>query len=282
MILVIGGTGTTGKPLVDRLLAMGQKVRIATSRKDHKEQLCKQGFDAVVVDLEDTASISSACAGVEKMYLVTPAHSQMRQWKANAISAAQDAGVRHIVMSTGLGASPKSQATFALWHSDSQEKLKASGLGWTLIQPTFFMQNLTWQIDSILSGIYRDDINGPVAWVDARDISDVAATVLTEPGHEGKTYMLTGPEALTGEQIAAILSRETGRKIQRHSATVQETFDATVAGGMSAEVAKSLEDLNALGPLGYLADTFPAPQELTGHAPRTLEQYVREHKELFQ
>ena len=278
MILVIGGTGTIGKPLVERLLADGHKVTVATSRVAERDALRAHGYKAALVDLGQPETILAACEGVKGMFLATPASARMPTWKANAIDAAASAGVSHVVMSTGLGASPKSKATFARWHSDSQERLKASGMGWTLLQPTFFMQNLLWQADSIRAGIYRDDFKGPVAWVDARDIADSAATALTQPGHAGKTYMLTGPEALTCEEIATTLSRHLGRSIKCQPATEQETFDAMVTWGMEPEVAEALKGLNALAPLGYLADCFPASEALIGRAPATMDDFVRDHQ----
>jgi len=110
-----------------------------------------------------------------------------------------------MVISTGLGASPKARLTFGIWHSESQELLKASGMDWTLVQPTYFMQNLLWQADSIAKdGVYLDDLGGPVSWVDARDIADVAAEALTGEGHEGKAYGLTGAEALDGARLPGL------------------------------------------------------------------------------
>ena len=207
MITVFGATGTTGAPLVDTLLAKGAKVRAVTSDPSKLDKLRDKGCEAVTASFSDLAALEQACTGADRIYLVTPAHLDMRQWKANAIAAAKSAGVQHVVLATGLGASPKAGLTFGKWHSEAQELLKESGLDWTFIQPTYFMQNLLWQADSIAkTGVYHDDLGGPVSWIDARDIADVAAEALTGAGHAGKGYGLTGPEALTGEDIAAILS----------------------------------------------------------------------------
>ncbi len=214
MITVFGATGTTGAPLVDTLLAKGASVRAVTSAPSKLDALRAKGCEAVAADFTDPAALARACDEAEKIYLVTPAHLNMRQWKANVIEAAKAAGVRHIVVATGLGASPKAGLTFGKWHSETQELLKQSGLDWTFVQPTYFMQNLLWQTGNIAKdAVYYDDLGGPVAWIDARDIADVAAEALTAPGYEGKALGLTGPEALTGEDIAALLSRVTGRTV---------------------------------------------------------------------
>jgi len=147
MIVIFGATGTIGTPLITALLAKGARVRAVTRDASRVAALLAQGCAAAVADFDDPAALARACKGAQKTFLVTPAHQDMGRWKANVIRAAADAAVQHMVMSTGLGASPKARLTFGIWHSKSQELLKESGMGWTLIQPTYFMQNLLWQAD---------------------------------------------------------------------------------------------------------------------------------------
>lgn len=166
-----------------------------------------------MADFGDSAALERACAGAECIYLVTPAHPEMRRWKANAIEAAKGADVQHVVLATGLGASPKARLTFGMWHSETQELLKASGLVWTFVQPTYFMQNLLWQ-----AATSSTTASVTTSWSarspgSTRDIADVAAEALTGEGHEGKTYGLTGPETLTGDEIAALLTEATGHTV---------------------------------------------------------------------
>ncbi|MEC9264899.1 MAG: NAD(P)H-binding protein [Pseudomonadota bacterium] len=128
MITVFGATGTTGAPLVEALLARGPKLRAVTGQPSKAAALVAKGCDTAVADFDDRDALERACQGAEKAYLVTPPHQDMRRWKANAIAAARAAGVRHVVMSTGLGASPRARLTFGMWHSESQELLKDSGM----------------------------------------------------------------------------------------------------------------------------------------------------------
>ncbi|MEP4423334.1 MAG: NAD(P)H-binding protein, partial [Nitratireductor sp.] len=111
MITVFGATGTTGAPLVDTLLAKGAKLRAVTSDPAKVAPLKAKGCETVTADFSDPAALAKACAGAEKIYLVTPAHLDMRRWKANVIEAAKAAGVRHVVLATGLGAAPKAKVT---------------------------------------------------------------------------------------------------------------------------------------------------------------------------
>ncbi|MBC7139803.1 MAG: SDR family oxidoreductase [Defluviimonas sp.] len=282
MITVFGATGTTGAPLVDALLAKGAKVRAVTRDPAKLDALKAKGCEAVTANFTDPAALERACAGAERIYLVTPAHLDMRRWKANAIEAAKAAGVRHVVLATGLGASPKAKVTFGRWHSETQELLKQSGMDWTFVQPTYFMQNLLWQAQGIAkTGIYHDDLGGPVAWIDARDIADVAAEALTGSGHEGKTYGLTGPEALTGADIAAILSEVTGRPITCAPLSAEDSKAAMIAGGMQDEVAAAMVELASIAPKGYLAGIETTVSDLLGRPARRFRDFVAEHRDAF-
>jgi len=282
MITVFGATGTTGAPLVDTLLAKGASVRAVTSAPSKLDALRAKGCEAVAADFTDPAALARACDEAEKIYLVTPAHLNMRQWKANVIEAAKAAGVRHIVVATGLGASPKAGLTFGKWHSETQELLKQSGLDWTFVQPTYFMQNLFWQTSNIAkNGVYHDDLGGPVAWIDARDIADVAAEALTAPGYEGKALGLTGPEALTGEDIAALLSGVTGRTVTCAPLSAENAKAGMVAGGMQGEVAGAMVELASIAPMGYLASIETTVSDVMGRPARRFADFVAENLDAF-
>lgn len=276
MIVVFGATGTIGKPLIAALLAKGATVRAVTGVPEKLASLQAQGCTAIVADFDDPEALALACEGATKAFLVTPAHLDMRRWKANVINAAADAGVKHMVMSTGLGASPKARLTFGIWHSESQELLKASGMDWTLIQPTYFMQNLLWQADSIANGVYLDDLGGPVSWVDARDIADVSAVALTGDGHEGKIYGLTGEQALSSEDIVALLNEVTTR-----NHPPEDSRADMIAAGMSPEVADAMIELAALAPKGYLAGIETTVQDILNRPARTFANFITENNTSF-
>jgi len=282
MITVFGATGTTGAPLAETLLAKGAEVRAVTSDPAKVAALRARGCEAVVASFTDPAALARACDGAEKIYLVTPAHLDMRQWKANVIEAAKAAGVRHVVLATGLGASPKARVTLGKLHSETQELLKESGLNWTFVQPTYFMQNLLWQAGSVAkTGVYQDDLGGPVAWIDARDIAAVAAEALTGAGHEGKTYGLTGPEALTGVDIAAILSDVAGRTVICAPLSAEDSKAMMIAGGMQDEVAAAMVELASIAPKGYLAGIEATVSDVLGRPARRFTDFVAENRHAF-
>lgn len=282
MITVFGATGTTGAPLVEALLTRGARLRAVTVQPAKAAALVAKGCDAAVADFGDRDALERACQGAEKAYLVTPPHQDMRRWKANAIAAAKAAGVRHVVMSTGLGASPRARLTFGMWHSESQELLKDSGMDWTLVQPTYFRQNLLWQAENIVSdGVYYDDLGGPVAWVDARDIADVAVEALLGAGHAGKAYGLTGAEALTSEEIASLLSEATGRAVTCASLPPNQAKAHMIANGMHADVAAAMVELASLAAKGYLAGIETTVSEVLGRPARRFRDFVAGNRHAY-
>lgn len=282
MIVVFGATGTIGTPLVTTLLAKGAQVRAVTSDPAKLAGLKALGCDGVVAAFDDPDALALACAGADKAFLVTPANLDMRTWKANVISAATKAGVKHMVVSTGLGATPKARLTFGVWHSESQELLKESGMDWTLVQPTYFIQNLLWQAENIAANdVYLDDLGGPISWVDARDIADVAAAALTSDGHAGKAYGLTGGEALNGEEIAALLSKATGRKITQSFVSPEESRAAMIASNMGAEVADAMVELSGLAPKGYLAGVETTISDVLNRPARNVADFIAQNSAAF-
>ena len=282
MITVFGATGTIGTPLLDSLSAKGARVRAVTHNPDRCATMEAQGHEAVVADFDNPQELEQACKGADRAFLVTPAHIDMRRWKANAITAAKSAGVGHMVMCTGLGASPKARLTFGIWHSETQELLKASGMNWTLIQPTYFMQNILWQAATIAAqSMYLDDLGGPVSWVDARDIADVAAEALTGSGHESKAYGLTGAEALDGDEIATLLGKVTGREITVRPVPAEESRAAMEASGMDKQVAAAMSELATLAPKGYLGGIEPTIAEVLGRPARRFVDFLDENRSAF-
>ena len=144
------------------------------------------------------------------------------------------------------------------------------------------MQNLLWQAGNISKdAVYYDDLGGPVAWIDARDIADVAAEALTAPGYEGKALGLTGPEALAGDDIAALLSGVTGRTVSCVSLSAENAKAGMVAGGMQDEVARAMVELASIAPKGYLAGIETTVRDVMGRPARRFADFVAENRDAF-
>jgi uncharacterized protein YbjT (DUF2867 family) len=194
------------------------------------------------------------------------------------IDAAKRSGVKHIVKFSAMGAALDAPEGFCRWHAMSEENLKQSGLSWTMLRPPFFMQNLLGFTSMIHAGtIYQPAGDGKAGFVDVRDIAAVAASALTEDGHENKVYEITGPELLSWHDIAAALSRRLGREIKYVDVPPKVTKQSLMQTGMPEWQADAinalLADLKA-GRFARLTDTV----EKVGHkTPLTFEQFIGEN-----
>ncbi len=282
MILITGATGKIGRELVKQLTGKGVKVR-ALLRHPEKAKDWK-GVDVVKGDLDDAASVRAALHGVEKLFLLTNANPKH---EALAIDEAKRAGVSLVVKLSSMGADVDSKMTIGRAHGAMEAKLKASGLAFTLLRPGMFAQNFLGHAESIrregqFQGAYGE---AKVAPIDVRDIAEVAALALTGPGHEGKTYVLTGSVAITQTDAAAKLSAAVGKPIRYVNVPLEI-------------IAKSIrEGMSRAGAPEWLADDMIAMQEsaaqyesnavspdferLTGHPSRTFDDFARDSASAF-
>jgi (4-alkanoyl-5-oxo-2,5-dihydrofuran-3-yl)methyl phosphate reductase len=278
MILVVGATGTVGRPLVDQLLAMGHNVRVFT-RDSAKVAYLGDRVERAVGDLEQPDTIAAAVTGVDRMFLLTLGFGPAQD--TNAVRAAKDAGVRHVVkLSTLEAANPT--LTVGRWHREREDIIRASGLTWTFLRPGMFMSNaLQWTEMIERGGVYFPGGQGKVAPIDPYDVATVAALALTEPGHENQAYELTGPQLLSIGEMTQTLARVLDRPLRYVSVP---SFAARIVlrrSGMDKRlVAALLEGAAALraGKGAVLTDTF---KHLVGRDPRTFEEWAREHASDF-
>ncbi|MDQ6898520.1 MAG: NAD(P)H-binding protein [Candidatus Dormibacteraeota bacterium] len=198
---------------MSRLVAMGLEIRILS--RDPARKRSEAGTVQVVQgDLDRRDTLDRALDGVTKLFALSPGPDVPRQ-DANLLSAAQRAGVRHVVLLSSLGAELGGIGGGSQ-HLPGEALLRDSGLAWTILHPSEFMTNTTWWAESIAaaSAIFVPSGTGRVALIDPADIAEVAARVVTTPQPEGIVYRLTGPEAMTTADIAADLTNILGRPIR--------------------------------------------------------------------
>jgi len=213
MIVVTGATGNIGTQLVKELQAAKAPFKVLT-RDPKKAKDSLGNVEAVKGDLADAGSLAAAFKGADKLFLLVAAGPDMAKQGKGAIDAAKKAGVKQVVYLSSLGADPGSPVNLAKWHAADEKELKASGLSWTLLRPHFFMQNFLGDAGLKADGnIYAPMKDAKISLVDVRDIAAVAAKALTEKGHEGQTYSITGPEAVSYTQIASAFSEALGKKV---------------------------------------------------------------------
>jgi uncharacterized protein YbjT (DUF2867 family) len=171
-------------------------------------------------DFDDASSLDAVLAGVEQAFPLSPSSPEQVARETNFIRAAKRAGVRHVVKFSILGAAPDSPSRLIRRHGEAEQVLEDSGIAFTTLRPHYFMQNLLWYIDDIKSqGVFYASLPETYkhSHVAARDNAAVAAAALTEPGHEGKVYHITGSEALTYRDVAEMLSQAIGKKVRYDS-----------------------------------------------------------------
>jgi uncharacterized protein YbjT (DUF2867 family) len=282
MILVIGGRSKIGSALIEELVARGETVR-ALVRSGEGAGSFPSGVEAVSGDLADRESLRAAIAGVERLFLLCGPIEDAVELNRNAIDVAAEAGVRLLVRSSIIGSDPKSPATFVRDHGACDEYLHQSGVPHALVRPNLFLQNVSENTIPSLDAdgnFYGNAGDARISMVDTRDVAAVAARVLTEPGHEGNAHDVTGPEALSYNDIADKVSAALGRTV-----TYVDVPDDAVRGaleglGLPPWLAGALVDLyqdyRRSGTDGYAAQVTDTIQRLTGRAPRTLEQLLAE------
>ena len=283
MILVTGGTGTSGQPIVEALLARAERVRVLARDPERAATLLGPDVEIVRGDLQDVQSIEAAMDGVERALLLTASAPNLLELETNFIKAAVSAGVRHVVkFSVALGDPSAADMRFMRVHGQAETALRHSGLDWTMLQPTFFMQNILGYADMAKSGaLYLPTGAGRAPFVDTRDIAAVAAAALTERGHEGQRYLITGPRSVSAADIAAGLSEVMGREVKHIDVPPEAAKQALSATGMSEWYADGVNELNAGLKAGKFDHVTDAVRVIGKKEPTTLEQFLREHAAAF-
>jgi uncharacterized protein YbjT (DUF2867 family) len=280
MILITGASGNVGHEVVKQALAVGLKIR-ATFQSPAVAAKAPAGLEGVIMDYTKPETIRTALQGVEKIFLVGPPVRELPALEANFVKEVRAAEPKHIVKLSALGGQ---ESMFPSGHRESEENIEASGLPCTFLRPNGFMQNLVnYNAGTITSrdAFYGCQANGAVSMIDIRDIAAVAVMVLAATGHEGKSYALTGGEALTNEQVAERISRVAGRKISYVDLPAAELKKGILSTGTPEWSADALIDLQRLyreGKASLVTDDF---ERLTGHKPITFDQFALDYAFAF-
>jgi uncharacterized protein YbjT (DUF2867 family) len=283
MILVIGATGTNGREVVQRLAGAGHRVRALARYTAKADGLSLPNVELAQGDLGDPASLDRAFEGVSRAFVVTAVDQRAGEWCRNAFGAAKRAGKPHVVKFSGMGAGT-ADSDLLRHHGETDEMLKGSGLPYTILRPNSFFQNMLWSAGTIKDhgAFYLPMRDGRQSLVDVRDIAAVAVKVLTEPGHEGQVYEITGPESLSYADVAASLTRVLGKPVQYVDVPPEAARDSMLKAGMPAWNADAVTQLYgafATGRFGYTTDTV---KRITRQPPIPFEQWARENAAVFQ
>ena len=187
-----------------------------TTRKTSQTATHNCALEFVEADFDDPASLRKALDGVQRAFLVTNSSERVEERQLRFVALARESGVKHIVYLSQLHASLDSPLRFLRYHAAVEEALRGSGMSYTNLRPNLYMQGLLMIGKSIASEgrFFAPAGDARVSVVDVRDVAAVAVAALTRTGHEGKTYDLTGPEALTHAEMAAQLSQALDRPVK--------------------------------------------------------------------
>jgi uncharacterized protein YbjT (DUF2867 family) len=277
-VLVTGATGNVGSAVVRELLVRGAAVRAFV--RDPAARL-PDGVERAVGDFEDPASIRAALEGVERVFLASADGPRKVEHETAVIDAAASAEL--IVKTSTLGARAGSPLKPFDWNGRSDAHLRDFGVPYVVLASSFYMTNLRAAAEPVREqGVLPAPAgDGRIAMIDPRDVGAVAAAVLTGSGHEGRTYRLTGREALTYRDIAAELSKATGTRVAYVDVRPDVAREALVAAGMPGWLVDHLHGVFSLVRDGALEETTDAVRVLVGREPRSFAEFAQDHVDAF-
>jgi uncharacterized protein YbjT (DUF2867 family) len=284
MILVTGATGLNGTALVRKLSAKGVPLRaLVRSAAKAAEIAALPNVEIAIADMAKPETLPAALAGVDRAMLNSSADPAMVEVQSNFIAAAAKAGVRHVVKLSGIMPELDSPFRFARMHGEIEKRLEASGMAFTHLRAGEFMPSYFRQVPMILAkgALFLPMENQRIASVDIGDLAEIAAIVLTNPGHEGRIYPLTGPEALTMTEVAERLSAATGKTIKYINVPPEDVKKAQVAAGVPPYIADALAELFAERRKGKESQVWPIAQTLLGRRPTSFAEFAARNAAIF-
>lgn len=283
-IFITGSTGNIGRHLVRWFSQGGVQVKAAVRSKAKVASISLPNVEWVEADFENPATFDAALKGIDKVFVLSPFLPTLAEMSNDLVDRAKKAGVKHIVRLSATGANPKGKITLARWQGNAEKHIQESGLAWTMLRPTFFMENILNNFSGSIKTqgkFYVSHGTGRVPYIAARDIAGVAFEALTGKGHEGKTYELTGPQSLSDHDIAVILSKVAGRKVEYIDVPEEAGRQSMLGMGLPRWMVDSLSELNNIVKQGWTANVATTLKDISGKDATTFEQWATEHKQAW-
>lgn len=280
-ILVTGALGNVGAEVVKALCTKGQTVRAADIEVGKLKERFDDAVEAVRFDFTDPSTYAATFKGVKKMFYMRPPHlTNIPRDMVPSMDAAKAAGVTYAVFLSIIGIEDAKYVP----HFKVEEYLQKIGMQTTFLRCSFFMQNLNTTHRKEIKG--RSELFIPVgkaktSFIDARDIGAVAAVILTEEGHAGRNYDLTGSEALDYWEAAQIMTEVLGRKIMYRNPNPLYFLLETTRRGIPFRYALVMLGLYTSTRFGMAEQVTDEIERLTGRKPITFRQYVQDYKDAW-
>jgi uncharacterized protein YbjT (DUF2867 family) len=283
MILITGASGNAGGAVLHEVLKSGSGVRAMVRSKEDTAKV-PQGAAVAIADFADKQSLRRVLEGVDTVYLVCSPVRELVELESNMIEACREAGVKHIVLNSALGAGDFAKS-FPSWHRKVEDKLKGSGMDYTILRPNGFMQNLVaYFAPSIRAqgAFYQSTGNAKISHLDLRDIAAAAARILRSPAlYTGKIYELNGPEALSYAEVAEKISKATGRNVQYVDIPPEAQRKALLEMGMPDFMVSALLELQEYYAAGKASRVDGTLESLINRAPTRMDDFLREFADQF-
>ena len=279
-ILVTGATGTVGGEVVRQLHARGAPPIALAHSADKAPALEDSSAEVRVADLRDEAAARDAVRGIERLFMLTPVTPDQVEIGQTLVRLAADAGVQRIVKLSFIGAEREPGVRLGRWHRQMERAIEDSGVPWTFVRPAGFMQ--------MMAGLYGATIptqgmfflpcgDAAVCKVDTRDVAAVAVSALLDDGWEGQALTVTGPEALTYFQLAAIMSEASGRTVTYVDVPEEAARAGLEQMGVAEPMLSGFLELWAMEKAGGSAMMTDAVERVTGRPPRSFAEFARDH-----
>ncbi|MEP6994548.1 MAG: SDR family oxidoreductase [Acidobacteriota bacterium] len=282
MILVTGATGKVGQEVVRQLAAENVPVRALVRDPAKASHIRLPGVEIAVGDLGRPETLDPALDSVDRVFLLSPPDPEQVALQGNLIEAARRAGARHIVKLSVAGG-PDSGTQIGRWHWTTEKQIESSGIAFTFLRPTFYMQQMLLFAPMIAAtGSFSLPMGtGEAAVVDTRDVAAVAVAALTKDGHDRKIYDVTGPQALSFDVIADALSAATGKDISYVHVPPEYARKQLLGIGLPRWLADDMLVLCASFRDGYGAGVSSTVRNVARQEPRRFDQFARDYAPIF-
>ena len=280
-ILLTGANGKTSTATIAALKGSGHKV-IGLVRDPAKGK--DLGIEVRIGDLERPRTLERVFDGVDTLYLVSPPGPLAPYHSSNALWAAKQAGVKHVVRLSAVGAAHDAPTVNSRLHAISDAEVAASGIPFTILKPHFFLQNLAFSADTIAQEgtMYWAFGEAKLPGIDIDDIGEVAARILVDPRpHAGKTYTLTGGAAVSMHQIAAAIGEAIGKPVKYVPIPVAALVEGLAKMNLGDYVEVAYRDYMNAYSQGWQSQVTDAVKRITGKEPRTVAEFARRNAAAF-
>jgi uncharacterized protein YbjT (DUF2867 family) len=282
-VLVTAATGTVGAQVVHTLRARGVAARAFVRDRHKAMQVLGPDVELAVGDYGDRDSLARAMQGIDRVFLACGNLPEQVTYEKAVIDAASAAAVQRVVKLSGPRASMVSPLVFERWHGAVEQHLLISGLRWVMLRPSTYMSNLLAYADPIArtGTVFAPAGAARISFVDPRDVAAAAAAVLADDGHEGRAYSLTGPAAITFEQVARELSAATGQRITYLDVPDDHARAALLDAQVPEFAADAIIDIFRSQRAGAMARTTDAVRTLTGRDATPFADFARDYAAAF-